>query len=104
MLLPHAVPNGKTSCATVSQQTPAVQQPGLSPIVHSPTLVLHTPILHATPPPSQSPSDWQQPGCAVPLHVPAEVQTSLNVQALLSLQNVPGLAVHAFGLLSGTQN
>ena len=98
-LLAHEVPAGKITWLAASQQLPAVQQPGLSTVAHRPTLVLHCPSLHGTPPPSQSLLVLQQPGCWVPLQVPAAVQTSLKVQGLLSVQNVPGLDDHASGLL-----
>lgn len=60
--LPHEVPAGRICCAAVSQHTPLAQQPGLSLSAHKPTLVLHVPILHATPLSLQSASLWQHPG------------------------------------------
>ena len=101
--VPHAVPTGWITWPTVSQQMPAVQHPGLSLSAHRPTLVLHVPILHGTPLLLQSASLWQQPGCAVPLHSPVDVQMSLKVHALLSLHSVPGVPDQLVGLLPGTQ-
>ncbi len=100
----HAVPVGRRRCSVVSQHTPAVQHPGWSLNVQRPTAMLHRPTLQSTPAFVQSLSDWQQPGCLVPLQSPADVQMSLNVHALPSSQRVPGLADHALGLLPGTHN
>ncbi len=83
---------------------PLVQHPGLSAKVHSPTAALQWPTLHARPLSLQSASAWQQPGWATPLQAPDASQISLNVQALLSLQYVPGLADQAVGLLFGKHN
>lgn len=86
MVLPHTVPAGLTLKLSTSQQTPEVQQPGLSTTVHSPTDKLQLPILQGVPSPGQSLSMLQQPFCLVPLQVPAAVQMSLKVHALPSSQ------------------
>ena len=102
-VLPHDVPAGAMTWSATSQQTPAVQQVGSSLKVHKPTAVLHSPTLHAMPLLLQSASDWQQPGWLVPLQMPAAVQMSLNVQAFLSSQAVPGVEDQSVALLPAMQ-